>query len=201
MLTMTIRAPTNAKSFSARMYFFSAEYPEWVCSEYNDFFVALVDSVADGNPADKNVAVYDDGMTKWPIGVNLTLVADVSQVGQPIVGRLGLPGSDDDVAVPEVSERESVREIVRKMLPLYRTQLRGIAVEPDLSLRLLNILVREGAISAQDIRREAGRLDAILSRMSMMNAIRLAKSRVVRRADLDEQERTRLAPPPQPGDN
>jgi hypothetical protein len=28
--------------------------------------------------------------------------------------------------------------------------------------------------------------------MSMMNAIRLAKSRVVRRADLDEQERTRL---------
>jgi|GEM_PF-2862778 len=90
------------------------------------------------------------------------------------------------------SERESVREIVRKMLPLYRTQLRGIAGEPDLSLRLLNILVREGAISAQDIRREAGRLDAILSRMSMMNAIRLAKSRVVRRADLDEQERTRL---------
>ena len=76
MLTLTIRAPTNAKSFSAKMYFFSAEYPEWVCSEYNDFFVALVDSVADGNPADKNVAVYDDGMTKWPIGVNLTLVAD-----------------------------------------------------------------------------------------------------------------------------
>lgn len=76
MLTMTIRAPTNAKSFSARMYFFSAEYPEWVCSEYNDFFVALVDSQADGNPDDKNVAVYDDGMTKWPIGVNLSLVAD-----------------------------------------------------------------------------------------------------------------------------
>jgi hypothetical protein len=90
------------------------------------------------------------------------------------------------------SERESVREIVRKMLPVYRAQLRGIAVEPDLSLRLLNILVRGGAISAQEIRREPGRLDAILSRMSMMNAIRLAKSRVVRRADLVEQERTRL---------
>jgi Putative DNA-binding domain len=90
------------------------------------------------------------------------------------------------------SERESVREIVRKMLPLYRTQLRDIAAEPDLSLRVLCVLVRWGAISAQDIRREAGRLDAILSRMSMMNAIRLAKSRVLRRADLDEQERTRL---------
>jgi hypothetical protein len=90
------------------------------------------------------------------------------------------------------SERESVREIVRKMLPLYRTQLRSIAGERELSLRLLNILVREGATSAQEVRRETGRLDAILSGMSMMNAIRLAKSRVVRRADLDEQERTRL---------
>lgn len=90
------------------------------------------------------------------------------------------------------SERESVRAIVRTMLPLYKTQLRSIAGERDLSLRLLNILVREGAMSAQEIRRETGRLDAILSRMSMMNAIRLAKSRVVRRADLDEEERSRL---------
>jgi hypothetical protein len=76
MLTLEIRAPTNAKSFAASMYFFSAEYPEWVCSNFNDFFVALVDSQAAGNPADKNVAVYDDGATKWPIGVNLALVAD-----------------------------------------------------------------------------------------------------------------------------
>lgn len=75
LLTFEIRVPTNAKSFSARMYFFSAEYPEWVCSQYNDFFVALVDSGAQ-NPVDKNVAIYDDGMTKWPIGVNLALVAD-----------------------------------------------------------------------------------------------------------------------------
>ncbi len=76
MLTLTIRAPTNAESFAARMYFFSAEYPEWVCSQYNDFFVALVDSAAEDNPADKNVAIYDDGATKWPIGVNLSLVAE-----------------------------------------------------------------------------------------------------------------------------
>lgn len=76
MLTLTIRAPTNAESFAARMYFFSAEYPEWVCSQYNDFFVALVDSEAEDNPADKNVAIYDDGATQWPIGVNLSLVAE-----------------------------------------------------------------------------------------------------------------------------
>ncbi len=76
MLTLRLRVPTNAKSFSAKMYFFSAEYPEYVCSQYNDFFVALVDSKAEGNPADKNVAVFDDGKTQWPIGVNLVKVAD-----------------------------------------------------------------------------------------------------------------------------
>lgn len=75
MLKLRIRVPTNAKSFAAKMYFFSAEYPEYVCSQYNDFFVALVDSEADGNPADKNVAIYDDGNTAWPIGVNLVKVA------------------------------------------------------------------------------------------------------------------------------
>lgn len=75
MLKLRMRVPTNAKSFAAKMYFFSAEYPEYVCSQYNDFFVALVDSEADGNPADKNVAVFDDGKTQWPIGVNLVKVA------------------------------------------------------------------------------------------------------------------------------
>ncbi|MCA9661742.1 MAG: choice-of-anchor L domain-containing protein, partial [Myxococcales bacterium] len=76
MLTLRVRAPTNAKSFSVKMFFFSAEYPEWVCSEYNDFFVALLDSDADGNPSDKNIAVYDDGQEQWPVGVNLVKVAD-----------------------------------------------------------------------------------------------------------------------------
>ena len=50
MLTLRIRAPTNALSFAVKMFFFSAEYPEWVCSEFNDFFVALVDSKAVDNP-------------------------------------------------------------------------------------------------------------------------------------------------------
>ena len=75
MLTLRVRAPTNANSFRVRMQFFSAEYPEWVCSSFNDFFVALVDSTAD-NPADKNIAIYDDGMDQWPVGVNLVMVAD-----------------------------------------------------------------------------------------------------------------------------
>ncbi len=74
MLTLRLRAPTNAKSFSVKMFFFSAEYPEWVCSQYNDFFVALLDSKAANNPSDTNIAVYDDGQDRWPMGVNLVKV-------------------------------------------------------------------------------------------------------------------------------
>ncbi|MBI5537115.1 MAG: hypothetical protein HY898_30615 [Deltaproteobacteria bacterium] len=77
MLRIRIRVPTNAKSFSVMPYFFSSEYPEWVCSPYNDFFVALLTSNFNGsppNPADKNLAFYDPppaGPPYYPVGVNL----------------------------------------------------------------------------------------------------------------------------------
>ena len=76
LLEIDIRVPTNANSFSVDMFFFSAEYPEYVCTEFNDFFVALVDSTDLGNPADKNIAIYDDGMSTWPVGVNIVSAAD-----------------------------------------------------------------------------------------------------------------------------
>lgn len=75
MLTLRVRVPTNARSFTTRMFFFTAEYPEWVCSQYNDFFVTLIDSAALTNPADKNIAVYDDGQNLWPVGLNLLKTA------------------------------------------------------------------------------------------------------------------------------
>lgn len=75
MLKLRVRVPTNARSFSTRMFFFTAEYAEWVCSEYNDFFVALIDSEGAGNPSDKNIAVYDDGENLWPVGLNILTVA------------------------------------------------------------------------------------------------------------------------------
>jgi hypothetical protein len=76
MLTMHVRVPTNAHSFSLRVNFFSSEFPEWTCSQFNDFFVVLLDSTYAGNPAnpaDKNLAFYRrpaDG-AKVPIGTNL----------------------------------------------------------------------------------------------------------------------------------
>lgn len=75
MLTLKVRVPTNAQSFSMDINFFSSEFPKWTCSSYNDFFVALLDSSYSGtpaNPTDKNLAFYTDTHGKtYPVGVNL----------------------------------------------------------------------------------------------------------------------------------
>ncbi|RLB60812.1 MAG: hypothetical protein DRI90_12800, partial [Deltaproteobacteria bacterium] len=75
MLYLRLRAPTNSKAFSFNSYFFSAEYPEFVCTDFNDQFVALVDTPVPAlpipNPIDKNLMTYNDGTSKWPIGINI----------------------------------------------------------------------------------------------------------------------------------
>ncbi len=43
-LRARIRVPTNAKSFSYSFKFHTAEYPEFVCQQYNDFFLTLLNS-------------------------------------------------------------------------------------------------------------------------------------------------------------
>lgn len=75
MLTLTMRVPTNAHSFKIHSNFYSAEFPEYTCSPFNDFFVILLDSMftgTPGNPADKNLAIYTDASGNvYPVGVNL----------------------------------------------------------------------------------------------------------------------------------
>ncbi|HVV84022.1 MAG TPA: choice-of-anchor L domain-containing protein [Kofleriaceae bacterium] len=80
MLTLRIRVPSNAKSFKFSSNFFSAEFPEWVCSPFNDFFVVLLDSTWNDdpthmprNPDDKNLAFYKQPQTGniYPVGINL----------------------------------------------------------------------------------------------------------------------------------
>jgi hypothetical protein len=65
-LKARIRVPTNARSFSYSLKFYTAEYPEFVCKQFNDFFITLLSSqwVPDPNanppqqplPLDKNIA-------------------------------------------------------------------------------------------------------------------------------------------------
>lgn len=95
MLTLTIRVPTNAQSFTLRTSFFSAEYPEWTCSTYNDFFVVLLDSSYAGDPAnppDKNLAVHRANGMSYPVGVNLAN-GETGLFSQCRNGMLGCAGS------------------------------------------------------------------------------------------------------------
>ena len=52
-LELSIRVPTNALSFSYLFNFYTHEFPEYICSEWNDYFVALLTpkpaGVLDGN--------------------------------------------------------------------------------------------------------------------------------------------------------
>jgi len=93
MLTLTIRVPTNARSFKLQTNFFSSEYPEYTCSKFNDFFVVLLDSAYAGpnpNPSDKNLAFYQPmGSTqKYPVGVNLAS-GNTGLFTQCVNGRIG----------------------------------------------------------------------------------------------------------------
>lgn len=77
---MRVRVPTNARSFSYRLKSYSAEYPEYTCQQFNDFFITRLkttwkpdpngDPMAPENqplPADRNIA-FD--AFKNPISVN-----------------------------------------------------------------------------------------------------------------------------------
>ncbi|MBX3158331.1 MAG: choice-of-anchor L domain-containing protein [Deltaproteobacteria bacterium] len=93
MLTLRVRVPTNAKSFKLFTNFYSYEFPEWTCTQFNDFFVVLLDSTYAGdpaNPADKNLAFFQPmGTTaKVPVGVNLGH-GDTGLFTQCVNGRTG----------------------------------------------------------------------------------------------------------------
>lgn len=103
MLSLRLRVPTNARSFSVDMKFYSADWPEWVCTAHNDLFVALLDSQAADNPADKNIAVYvGPDQVRHPVRVDLALVSksafSVCFPGE--VGCMGTPFNTDGGACP-----------------------------------------------------------------------------------------------------
>jgi hypothetical protein len=67
-LKLTIRVPTNAKQLAFDFNFYSSEYINYVCDEFNDSFVALLTTKVPMDPKlNKNVAVDIKGN---PINVN-----------------------------------------------------------------------------------------------------------------------------------
>lgn len=63
-LELRLRVPTNARSMSFRFSFYTAEFPGWVCNQYDDFFVALLRTAAAG---ESNISFDSMGN---PISVN-----------------------------------------------------------------------------------------------------------------------------------
>jgi len=61
MLTVRLKVPTNAQSFSFNFRFFSQEYWKYTCTEFNDFFITMLYSGASGIPADKNISFDSSG--------------------------------------------------------------------------------------------------------------------------------------------
>jgi hypothetical protein len=89
-LEVELIAPTNATGYSFDFRFYSFEYPEWVCTSFNDQFIALV------NPAPMgaiNGNISFDSMTN-PVSVNIAFF-DVC-AGCPL-GTADLAGTGFDI--------------------------------------------------------------------------------------------------------
>ncbi|MFO0568462.1 MAG: choice-of-anchor L domain-containing protein [Polyangiaceae bacterium] len=90
-LTLELRAPTNAKSFAFDFDFFSSEYSEWVCTQFNDSFIALYSGAL--NPyADKNIS-FDSLMN--PVSVNVgffSIPGDPNTTSHPHLDGTGFGG-------------------------------------------------------------------------------------------------------------
>ncbi|HEY8042511.1 MAG TPA: putative metal-binding motif-containing protein [Polyangiaceae bacterium] len=69
-LRLVIRVPTNAKSFAYNENFFTYEFPDYICSTYNDFFVAMMTPKL-ANLPDGNIAFDQAGN---PVSVNNSLL-------------------------------------------------------------------------------------------------------------------------------
>lgn len=65
-LEVKIRTPHNAFGFSFNFNFFTYEWPGFICSQYNDFFVALLSPMPPGQ-TDENVSFDSQGN---PVSVN-----------------------------------------------------------------------------------------------------------------------------------
>lgn len=72
VLDLTLRAPNNASAFAFDSLFLTYEYPDFVCSRFNDFFVVLMDPPAPEADDDGNILFDSQGD---PVGVNSGLLS------------------------------------------------------------------------------------------------------------------------------
>lgn len=78
-LEVTLRAPSNAYGFSFDFNFYTYEWPDFVCSTFNDFFVALLSPFPMGQ-TDGNVSFDSQGN---PVSVNNAFLDVCGCFGNP----------------------------------------------------------------------------------------------------------------------
>jgi hypothetical protein len=69
-LEVKLRVPTNTKSFKFYFNFYTYEFPIFICSQYNDFFVTLMNPKPEGSP---NGNISFDQL-KNPVSVNNSML-------------------------------------------------------------------------------------------------------------------------------
>jgi hypothetical protein len=89
-LVLKLKAPTNANSFSFNFYFMSAEYPEFVCTMFNDEFLVLQESKNEFMTP-TNIA-FD--MNKNPVTINNGFFTVCTNGGTPNTNNCTKPVSD-----------------------------------------------------------------------------------------------------------
>ena len=94
-LWMMIRTPSNAKSFSFKFNMFSSEYPEWVCTNYNDTFIArLLTAFTPGNlPANGNNISFDANNNPVTVNNAFFTVPGCPTCTSPLLTATNLDGS------------------------------------------------------------------------------------------------------------
>jgi hypothetical protein len=80
-LELAIRVPSNAYGFSFAFDFFTYEWPGYVCSTYNDFFVAILSPIP-ANQTDGNISFDSQGN---PVSVNNAFLQVCGCAGNPPV--------------------------------------------------------------------------------------------------------------------
>ena len=90
-LLVKIKSPSNAKSLKFNLNFYTYEWPDYICSEFNDFFVAMMTPVPKGQ-ADGNIS-FDAKGTLISVNAGFLDVCGCDSAGGPPCKTTGAPSS------------------------------------------------------------------------------------------------------------
>jgi hypothetical protein len=100
-MSLQVRVPTNAQCMSFRFHYLSSEYPEWLCSAYNDTFVAMLTSKSmvpgtgccGASPSTNCNISYGAGNTPVSVNNNLFAVPGCTSCSSAVLSGTGFDGS------------------------------------------------------------------------------------------------------------